>query len=180
MTLCSRCRCPSRAAPAEVWAIRRKLLERRPLNRKPASMSTVAVIARTMADFVITGGTCAACVASTPIKRQPNKVKRSIRRSISRLLVAVDLLMPIANGNTRARTTSPRRSGNTLFIAMEPRNGAEQLRLLVVAPEACNIRDQRKMRSAYPKESDALLWVWLGLLLVCLFFSFVVAVVLLC
>src|SRR3569832_2077976 len=107
-------------------------------------MSTVAVIARTMADFVITGGTCAACVASTPI-----------RRSISRLLVAVVLLMPSANGNTRARTTSPRRSGNTLFNAMEPRNGAEQLRHLVVAPEACNIRDQRKMRSAYPKESDA-------------------------
>src|SRR3569832_1849734 len=112
-------------------------------------MSTVAVIARTMADFVITGGTCAACVASTPIKRQPNKVKRSIRRSISRLLVAVVLLMPIANGTTRARTTSPRRSGNTLFNAGGPGGGAGRGRRGGGAPGAGDGGDRRGGRSAY-------------------------------
>src|SRR3569833_4565526 len=119
-------------------------------------MAIVPAIARKIAVSAIMGGRFDPCVATIPISKQPNSVKRSINRSMIKLLVAVVLLLPSAAGNTSALTTSPIRSGKILFKAMEPRKGAEHLRHCVAATEACSRIDQRQILSAYPLLRDAL------------------------
>nr|GFC32450.1 hypothetical protein [Tanacetum cinerariifolium] len=114
-------------------------------------------------------GISSVLTARMPIARHAIRVTRSIRRSTTRLVVATVLVTPIAAGKTSARMTSPRRSGRTLFSAIAPRKGAAQFRKLTAWEAAESMTDHLKMRTAYPKASDAIpstsAFAWVALLL---------------
>lgn len=98
------------------------------LNNIHMSRLKIVTIVNPMIPCFKPAGILAAVIALVPMAKQHNKVMRSINLSTTRLLVATVRLMPMALGNTSALMTSPRRSGNRLLSATDPKKGEAQFK----------------------------------------------------
>ena len=83
-----------------------------------------------------------------------SKTARSIKRSITKVKNELLLDTPIEFGNTKALTKSPALSGNILFNAIEPRNGAMQDVIKILFVFWLSMNFQRHILMPYPKISD--------------------------